>query len=89
MMGPTADDLVAFLLRADAQRDRLREVSRRLRALPVRSVGEMVDDYYRLRGDYPGLVERRLAAAAGDDGRPGTPEPLRRPHVVLTRGLAR
>ena len=89
MMGPTADDLVAFLLRADAQRDRVREVSRRLRALPVRSVGEMVDDYYRLRGDYPGLVERRLAAAAGDDGRPGTPEPLRRPHVVLTRGLAR
>ncbi len=57
--------VVDYLLRMDRQRDELRQVARRLRSKPVRTVDEAVTDYYRLRTDYPALIEasleRRLA----------------------------
>ncbi len=51
---------VDFLLRMDRRREELRQVARRLRKKPVRTVGEAVLDYYRLRADYPQRIDASL-----------------------------
>ena len=60
---PGVDAVVEFLLWADRERDELRRVARRLREKPVRSVEEAVCDYYCLRTDYMGELDRRLEHA--------------------------
>ena len=49
LIGSGSEDIIDFLLKVDRDRSLLREVSRRLEAMPVRPVESMVDDYYQLR----------------------------------------
>lgn len=49
--GLDSHDLVDFLLNVNWDREQLRRVSRALQEVPVRSVTDMVEDYYRLRDD--------------------------------------
>ncbi|MEM7581933.1 MAG: hypothetical protein AAF560_01015 [Acidobacteriota bacterium] len=57
LFGRENDDLIEFLLWADRERGALRQVAKRLRDKPVRTVREAVRDYYRLRPDYAGHLE--------------------------------
>ena len=57
------DNVVDFLLWADRHREELRRVARQLREKPVRTTEEAVHDYYRLRTDFPVLLEKSLATA--------------------------
>ncbi len=52
------DDVIQALLALDRDRALLRTMSNRLSQLPVRTVEEMVGDYYRLRGDYDEVLDR-------------------------------
>ena len=49
LIGPDSEDIIDFLLKVDADRSLLQEVSSRLETAPVRPVEAMVDDYYELR----------------------------------------
>ncbi len=49
LIGPDSEDIVDFLLKVDADRSLLQEISSRLETIPVRPVKAMVDDYYELR----------------------------------------
>lgn len=51
LLGSDSDALVDFLLHIGSNREELRQVSTLLREMPVRTVQEMVLDYYRLRDD--------------------------------------
>lgn len=57
------DTVVDFLLWADRERDELRQIAERLRDKPVRTVEDAVHDYYRLRTEYPALLDRSLERA--------------------------
>lgn len=63
LLGPTDEDVIRFLLRADHDRSLLRQVADQLRGGATRTVGDMVNDYYGLRADYADLVGARLAGA--------------------------
>lgn len=59
-LGLADEDLIDFLLCVDRERDELRQMAARLAAKPVRSVQEVVDDYYMLRTSYPDQLGRSL-----------------------------
>lgn len=50
LLGSDEGEVVDFLLDIDRERSKLREIATRLADKPVRSAGEAVADYYRLRG---------------------------------------
>lgn len=49
LVGPESEDIVDFLLKVNADRALLRELSNRLETMPVRPVEAMLDDYHELR----------------------------------------
>jgi len=59
-----ADDIVDFVLFANSNRHVLQEVAGRIRELPVRTVAEMVEDYYRVRSRPVEAMDARPSAGA-------------------------
>jgi glycosyltransferase involved in cell wall biosynthesis len=62
-LGRERHALIDFLLSVNRERDRLRKVAANLREQPVRTVDDAIKDYYRLRHDYPRLLNRSLDRA--------------------------
>ena len=57
LIDPNAEDIVDFLLFANSNRHVLREASQRIKKLPVRTVDEMVGDYYQVRDEPVGIAD--------------------------------
>ena len=58
------DSLISTLVDVEAERGRLLDVASEIARRPVRSLEEMVDDYYELRDDYLVWCEQRLGHGA-------------------------
>ncbi|MEN8162535.1 MAG: hypothetical protein ABFS37_00260 [Acidobacteriota bacterium] len=72
LIGPDGEDIVDFLLKIDCNRHLLRDMSRRLKGTPVRSVAAMLEDYSVLRaqtGLFP-LPGPAVDSVTSDDHQP-------------------